>query len=285
MKKATHKLIDPILREHKMSGKWKAEDARNILQELETYDIAVARKKKISLAVCIISFVVAIVPFFVGFFYLLPLALVGVLFLFLFRRYRSFDIDDQVRMFVKPMLDSLQYDVKKDADIAVELELLPLDNNRFLTKKSEPYAAGVYPRCCDYNYSRDFMKMKMSLMDGNKLTIAVDEFLIKTEKTKTNPRGKTKTKYKYAKKTGYSLELKVNTEKFSVSRPAAVKKGAEGAPDISVVKKDGATVVTGSFTVKCKEKSAGKAEICSDPVLVLGNLTHLYAALKPANTR
>ncbi len=285
MKKATHKLIDPILREHKMSGKWKADDVRSILTELETFDIAVARKKKISLAVCIISFAVAIVPVFGGFFYLLPLALVGVLFIFLFRRYRSFDIDDQVRMFVKPMLDSLQYDVKKDADIAVELELLPLDNNKYLTKKSDPYAVGVYPKCCDYIYKRDFMKMKMSLVDGNKLIIGIDEFLTKTEKTKKNPRGKTKTKYKYAKKTGYSLELKVNTEKFSVSKPAAEKKGAEGAPEISIVKKDGATVVAGSFTVKCKEKSAGKAEICSDPVLVLGSLTHLYAALKPANTK
>ncbi|HOT46685.1 MAG TPA: hypothetical protein PLM53_10790 [Spirochaetota bacterium] len=285
MKKATHKLLDPILREHKMSGTWKADDVRNILQELETYDIAVARKKKISLAVCIISFVVAIVPLFVGFFYLLPLALVGIVFIFLFRRYRSFDIDDQVRLFVKPMVESLQYDVKKDAYISVDLELLPLDNNKYLTNKGEPYAAGAYPKCCDYTYKRDFLKLKIPLVDGNKLAIGVDELLTKTEKTKTNPRGKTKTKYKYAKKTGYSLELKVNTERFSVSRPAAVNKIAEGAPEINVAKKDGATVVTGSFTVKSKEKSAGKAEICSDPVILLGGLTQLYAALKPATTK
>jgi len=285
MNKATNKLLDPILREHRMSGKWKADDVRNILTGLETFDIAVARKKKISLAVCIISFVVAIVPLFVGFFYTLPAALVGVVCIFLFRRYRSFDIDDQVRLFVKPMVESLQYDVKKDTDISMDLELLPLDNNKYLAEKSEPYAAGPYPKCCDYIYKRDFLKMKMSLVDGNKLSIGVDEFLTKTEKTKTNPRGKTKTKYKYAKKTGYSLELKVNTARFTVSKPDGSDKGAGGAPEIHIVKKDGATVVAGSFDVKCKEKSAGKAEICSDPVLVLGNLTRLYAALKPATTR
>jgi len=285
MKKATHKLLDPILREHRMSGKWKADDVRNILQELETYDIAVARKKKISLTVCIISFVVAIVPLFMGFFYLLPLALVGFVFIFLFRRYRSFDIDDQVRLFVKPVLESLQYDVKKDADIALNLELLPLDNDRYLTSRGEPYAAGAYPKCCDYTYKRDFLKMKLSLVDGNKLMIGVDEVLTKTEKTKTNPRGKTKKKYKYAKKTGYSIELKVNTERFSVSRPPVVKNMAEGAPEISIARKDGATIMNGSFTIKCKEKSVGKAEICSDPVMLLGSLTQLYAALKPATTK
>lgn len=190
MNKATHKLIDPILRDHKLSGKLKPDVLQNILQELETFDIAVARKKKISLAVCIISFVVAIVPLFVGFFYLAPLAIVGVVFIFMFRRYRSFDIDDQVRCFVKPMVESLQHDVKEEADIAVDMELLPLDNSRYLINKGDVYSAGMYPKCCDYTYRRDFLKMKMSLVDGNKLTIEVDERLVKTEKTKTNPRAK-----------------------------------------------------------------------------------------------
>ncbi len=285
MKKATQKLINPILREHKMSGKWKAEDVQSILAGLETFDIAVARKKKIALAVCIISFIVAIVPLFVGFFFLLPLALVGIVCIVLFRRFKSFDIDDQVRMFVKPMIDSLRYDIKKESDITVELEMLPLDNKKFLVNKSDKYSAGAYPTCCDYIYKRDFLKMKMSLMDGNKLSIAVDECLTKTEKTKRNPRGKTKTKYKYAKKTGCSLELKVNTEKFSVSQPAAPKKEAVAAPAISIARKDGTTVVAESFTVKNKEKSVGAVEICSDPVVVLGNLTQLYTALKPVKTK
>ncbi len=281
MNKATHKLIDPILRMHKLSGKLKPDVLQNILQELETFDIAVARKKKISLAVCIISFVVAIVPLFAGFFYLLPLAIVGVVFIFMFRRYRSFDIDDQVRLFVKPMVESLRHDVKEDADIAVDLELLPLDNNKYLVNKGDLYKAGMYPKCRDYTYRRDFLKMKMSLVDGNKLTIEVDERLVKTEKTKTNPRGKTKTKYKFAKKTGCSLELKVNTDRYAVSRPAA----ATGAVTISVEKKDGATVVNECFDIKNKEKSVSRCEICADPVHVLANLTRLYTALKPAQTK
>lgn len=285
MKKAAHTLLDPILRDHKMSGKWKVEDVLIILSELEMFDLAAARKKKIALAVCIISFILAIVPLFGGFLYLLPLALVGIACIFLFRRYKSIDIDDQVRMFVKPMVDSLQYDIKKDAAIAIELEMLPLDNNKYLVKKSDKYSAGAYPTCYDYNYKRDFLKMKMGLMDGNKLTIAVDESLVKTEKTKQNPRGKTKTKFKYAKKTDCFLELKVNTGRFSVSKPDAPMKKDAGAPEIIIAKKDGATVVTESFTIKNKEKSTGTVDICADPVVVLGNLTHLYAALKPAKTR
>ena len=283
MKKATHQLIDPILRAHRMSGKWKADVIQNMLLELETFDIAVARKKKISLGVCIASFILALFPAFMGFFYLLPLALVGVLCIFLVKRYRSFDIDDQVRNFVKPVVDSLRYDVKKDAEVAVDIELLPIDNGKFLVKKSPAYAAGPYPKCIDYTYKRDFLKMKMCLRDGNKLVIAVDELLTKTEKTKKNARGKTKTKYKYAKKTDYCLELKVNTERFAVKEPPDAKESA--GPKVNIVKKDGITVVNKSFTVKNKEKSMGGIGICADPVLVLANLTQFYAALKPAKAR
>lgn len=274
------KLIAPLLRSHRVTGNWKIDDLVRVLAALENFDMAVEKKIKVTRIIAIVCFVAAILPAFFGFFYALPGIVPGIIFIVLFFRYRKFDVDNEVRLFVKPIVEMLRHDVKPESDVVIDLPLLPLDNESFLKSKSAPYAAGNYPKCVDFNYERDLLKMKLSLVDGNKLMFTAGQTLKKTSKTKRNPRGKTKTKFKFAKRSDISVVLKVNPEKFKSKKPDPGKGATPEAPRISVEGSNGAWVLSLEYTNK--PKGADLNAMMLDPVVPLEGLTRMYAALRAA---
>ena len=275
-----NKLIAPFLRTHRVSGNWKIDDLVRALAALEAFDVAVEKKIKVTRIIAIVCFVAAILPAFFGFFYALPGIAPGIISIALFFRYRKFDVDNEVRNFAKPVVDMLYHDVKAGSEVAFELALLPLDHQSYLKSKSPQYAAGNYPKCVDFNYGRDLLSMKMSLMDGNKLMITAEQTLKKTQKTKRNPRGKTKTKYKYAKRSDVSVVLKVNPEKFKAKKPQISGGGSPDKPHITVDGADGAWVLNMAYTNK--PKGADLNAMMLEPMVLLEGLTRMYAALRPA---
>ncbi len=278
--KSDKKLIAPLIRTHRVSGTWKIDDLVRALVALEAFDISVEKKIKVTKIVAIVSFIVGILPAFMGFFYALPAVVPGIICIILFLRFRKFDVDNEVRLFVKPIVEMLRHDVKPESDIDISLELLPLDNASYLKSKSAPYAAANYPKCIDYNYAREFLRMKMSLVDGNKLSVSAEQCLKKIEKTKRNPRGKTKTKYKFAKRSDISVVLKVNSEKFKSRKPDMTKGAPPDAPRITVEGSNGAWVLSLDYTLK--PKGADLGAMMADPMIPLAGLTRMYAALRPA---
>ena len=199
--------LNTVIADMKISGSWPIRQFLEFGSVLKDYDVSLEKKKKFALAGMIICLAPVALIVFVGIFsgstltrntiqtmvilasILLILGIVASIF---FLRYRKFDICDEFRKFLLPLLEHLQDDIKKNSPVLVEMSLDSLENSKYLKSTSDAYSKGAYHKCLDYLYDRNFLSVTLRLHDGNTLILRGNEFLKKTQKTKQNPRGKTK---------------------------------------------------------------------------------------------
>ncbi len=201
-----------------VKGTFKHEDLVKIIGLLETADKSVEKKMRMFTIFSVLTFVAAIgsffleaLPPFVG----IGLIIAGIVLIVIRVMVKGYDLDNEFRLFFKPLLQLLEEDIKPGSVIKVNLELRAPDDKKFSKGKSQKYSKGVYHRCFDHTYQRHVGHLQMRLYDGNRLIISVNEEYIKTSKTKRNARGKYKTKYVYTRTYSFHLRLRINREKFT----------------------------------------------------------------------
>ena len=218
--------LNTVIANMKISGSWPIRQLLEFGAALKEYDVSVEKKKKFALAGMIVCLVPLALIILVGIFsggiltknaiqtmVLLAaiLLILGIVASIFFLRYRKFDVCDEFRKFLLPLLEHLQDDIKKNSTVLVEMPLDSLENSTYLKNTSDVYSKGAYHKCLDYLYDRVFLSVTLRLHDGNTLILRGNEFLKKTKKTKKNPRGKIKTKTKYTKKFTFDTRLKINS--------------------------------------------------------------------------
>ena len=221
--------LNAIITNMKISGSWPIQQFFEFSEVLEDYDLSIEKKKKLARMGIKIFFVPVLVAI-VGFVFampiigpyisiILPIAIVflilGIAACIFFFRYGKLDLSDEFRQFLLPLLEHLEDDIKKNSPVRVEMPLDSLENSKYLKNTSDTYSKGAYHKCVDYLYDRNFLSVTLRLHDGNMLILRGNEFLKKTEKTKQNLRGKTKTKTKYTKKFTFDTRLKVNSAAYT----------------------------------------------------------------------
>jgi hypothetical protein len=270
-----------IIQKAKLAGSWKMDKLLSLLDELIRFEVAIERKKKITQKIFITCFVMGVILLTAsGWFELWPMAaagggsiIIGISRVVLNRRFLKKDIDDDVRMFVRPLLETLKEDIKRGSEAVLNCELRPLCTHGYQKSSGKPYSKGAYPRCRDFLHERQFLSLKLRLYDNNRLSIKVKDTLIKTEKVKTNPRGKTKTKNLYRRKTSCRINLRLNENLFRYDG----RRNGKGTFSAS----DKGTLL--GSTLSMKERFLNEwHDHMLEPVKVINEIAALYARLRPA---
>lgn len=269
--------IAEALKKGRLSGRWKYDDLMKILTRMESMDVSVEKKRKVTMVIFIILYIAAafclfaalLIPALVG-------AVLGTLFVILFIRYKRRDMDNEFRFYLKDLLENLKDDIKPEADITLDICLHPTESKEFLKKKSPKYSKGAYHTCYDFNYERDCLTLGLKLTDGNSLRLARRDLLLRSERTKRSSSGKSKTKTKYSSRFIYQVQMRINPERYSFQAPPHPKTGKP----ITVEQTPKGPVVKMSFVQKLKSGSAK-----ADPLYTLEEIVKLYSLFKPAGQK
>ncbi len=264
-----------------LKGSWKFSELLKLLDELANFDLLVLKRRKLMLGLCITCFVLAFVFFIITMAtQFIPMVAVLVLLIaggittaVFYKRFKGEDIDDDLRLFVKPLLEVLAEDIREDSTIEVDCMVRPLNSKEFNKGKGEKYSKGVYPACYDYTYDRDFLTMKIRMRDDNRLVLSIKDHMVMTERSKTNPRGKTKTKSSYKRKTSCDVDIRVNGNAF--------KCASQHPKGVTVTKTDKGEIISWSTVMKEKTRSEWNDHIMETDKAVTA-IAGLYACLKPA---
>jgi hypothetical protein len=287
----TNALADSMVAEKKISGQWPLSQLFSIFDTLTQFDMQIEAKVTKFKKLATIGFIVAVISFFLTIFGvnvnpavlaltipLLVIALiVGIVGLVFKSKYGKLDLQNEFREYLRPLLENLQDDLKKDSPVSLELSLDPVEQKQFSKGKSDQYSVGVYHKCYDYYFGRDFLNVKLRLSDGNRLMLTGTELLTKTSKTKRNPRGKYKTKTKYKKRVMFDARLSVDSEKFQCKQLPK-----EGTPKFYAKQSNGTPIIGIKFTEKLKGLPDS---MVPDPNVTLQHLVTLYSHVqaKPAS--
>jgi len=274
--------VQTILSEMRMQGQWPLKRIFHLITQLTEYDLVVEKKLKTLIGLMVACFVGAFIFVFIAAFLesgivalVIPvLIILGIVFVVSYFKYKKQDLRNEFREFLSPLLDKMKDDVKPEAEVNLDLLLNSVEDKQYFQNKSDKYKKGVYYKCIDHFYDRDFFTLVMPLSDGNRLTILGHEFLCKTVKTKRNPRGKIKTKTKYKKKVSFDVRLRVNHQKFGIKE---LPEDMGGALKQKITVKTGARgkVLRMQFTTKLEGDSV------PDWQVTLRQIVMLYSYLEP----
>lgn len=273
-----------LLKNRGITGSWEAADCINALSELEKIDRDAEKNGQKAFTRAALCLFVIIASFIIGavtttyIFYLAPIFGMGfVIFVLIGIRYSFRDLDDGFRVYLFPLLRALSDDIKKNKKISIEMDFLPTDNKKFKKSKSDIYQKGVYHKCHDTLYERNYLKMTLPLHDGNSLVLSVRDSLIEAQMTKKNPRGKIKTKRKYKKQVmTYNIRLKVSAKKYRCKKALLEPNLKDNIKkvDIKQTLKGPVLVIVGAVKSKRDKK-------IPDTITTLKLIGRLYSCIEP----
>ena len=279
-----------IRKQKQVNGVFNLEGLKTILSALEHIDISFERKARATTITCVISFIAAIVLLFAAQPMLLIIAAsAGVILLLLTIYFRRFDLDNEFRLFVNPLLRLLEEDIKPGSDLRVKLELNAPYNKKFFKGKSAKYSSGPYS-CHDHLYERETAVLQMRFFDGNRLMVTINEHSTRTVKTKTNYSGKTKIKTRFKKLITLHLRLRVNPARFRCNSPAPEmeKPHQSRVSDTTLDHEQIQCLDTGkgllldmTFRVKVKGITPNDKRMALNPEIVPVQILKLYSLLEP----
>jgi len=139
---------------------------------------------------------------------------------------KKIDLSNNMRDFVLPVLSVIREDVDSNEPVHVKLDLRSPTSDAKRTSKSDPYKSGAYYKVIDSMYVDPWMEFEGALTDGTKLSWRITDTIRERQKTKRNPRGKIKTKTKYAKKSDIEVAVGLRNKTYAIGSDAGdVKSG------------------------------------------------------------
>lgn len=133
---------------------------------------------------------------------------------------KRIDVSNNFRQFTLPVLTVLKDDFDPAEPVHLRLDLTAPNAKEKLQSKSDPYKQGAYYKIIDSFYADNWMDVDGRLVDGTKLSWSVNDFIRERSKTKRNPRGKIKSKTKYAKKTEIEVQMALKKKTYDLATPA-----------------------------------------------------------------
>jgi hypothetical protein len=278
-------LAESMVSEGKMSGQWSLSELFSIFDVLTKYDVKIEQKIALLTKFTRLAFGGAFIGFagslivLNSFSHLLAFTITflvicliaGIVGTELKGKYGKLDLQNEFREYIRPLLENLQEDLKKDAPVSLDLCLALGDQEQFSKGQSERYHVGMYPECYDYFFERDFLTLKLRFSDGNRLMLSATEFLTKTKKERRKRKGN-KIKFKFKKRMLFDVRLVVNSEKFLCK-----KMPTEGKQKFYAKQNNGTSIIGIKFAEKLKGETI---ELVSDPLLTLQHIVKLYTFLQ-----
>jgi len=266
-----------ILEKKKLSGSYKVSKLIKLLKKVSLYDEVndqLCASLKTRFIVClVVGIIVTLVSIFFPpfrdvfapfpFAYLLKLLLFGAAGYFYFRRQHLLkrDLGNDLREFLFPFAALVQEDVRPDTTLQLDVDARDPVRKEFFVDKT-----GTSSRQYK-NYHQQWLEGDLTLVDNAKLFFKAEKFVSKVKITKTNMRGKRKTKHKIKFKGIAQLRMVVSKSQYELT--------GQSAANVSVTELDD------SFVVKAKYKYKD-GKLVSLPIYEFINLIHsMYSTLKP----
>jgi hypothetical protein len=133
---------------------------------------------------------------------------------------RKIDVSNNFRGFMIPVLTVLREDIDPAHPVQLAIDLTSPTAPSKKKSTSPEYKHGAYYKIIDSTYVDDWMTFDARLVDGTKLSWHVTDTIRERKKTKKNPRGKIKTKTKYAKKTDLEVSMGLLKKAYAVDGTA-----------------------------------------------------------------
>jgi hypothetical protein len=229
-----------ILREKQVDLNRPVDEVLTLLKPLATCD-AVADKSRTPLgctfALAILAAVIlsVVMPWPA---LAIPLVLVAAVVCgtgFLFFWTRRVDLSNNLRQFVIPVLTLFREDIDSKRPFHVKLDLRPPLSKAKKTGESAPYKHGAYHKVIDSTYVDHWMTAEGVLVEGTRVWWSITDAIRERKKTKKNPRGKYKTKTKYAKKTKIEVEVGLQKKVYALQGNAGDRvKAGEKRNDVQI---------------------------------------------------
>lgn len=154
------------------------------------------------------------------------LVIAGVVIYFYIKPY---DIQGEVLTnTIIPILTILREDMKPDQKLQMRLDLRGFALQEKLSNKSQPYANSVYHIIVDSFYRDQWFDGKTILADGTHLIWSIHDLAKRQNKTKSNIRGKTKSKTKDKHRSFISMQIGMKSKRYTLPKKFK-EKGKEGA--------------------------------------------------------
>jgi len=121
------------------------------------------------------------------------------------KEWRSVDVPDEVRLSLLPVLQSLRQDLHPGRKIRVNLKLSVFDVDQHKTERKLP--PGKNRSLTEHTYDEPVGMVRIPLANGAFAVIRMANHYVKLTRSYTNPRGKSKTKLKWKKRSTVSCVL------------------------------------------------------------------------------
>lgn len=201
----------------KITGNWNAKALLKLLGELQRWDLGVEERKKATekrvvtfgiatvASVFLLFFLVSFDLWYVGLM-LVAGAIAGLVMAFRAKKaLKAFDIPDEFRVNVRPLLRQLSQDIDPNEKIRIECDLAGVSDTKI--KSSKSIGKVSYQTATLTVYEDPLCHLRLTLLDGTEAVFSIDNTVHKVVGTKRNARGKTKTKTKWKKVTTLTAAL------------------------------------------------------------------------------
>lgn len=152
------------------------------------------------------------------------LALAGIAGLAIFiprtKALKKLDIELDLHKFCLPVLAIVREDMAKGAKVHLKLDLRGSNIADKQTKKPEKISLAARGATATVTgYQDEWFAGDAPLRDGSRMRWRIVDDVVLTEKTKVNPRGKTKRKKKYKRDTGVYVQVKFMEGRYNLVDP------------------------------------------------------------------
>jgi len=255
--------ISRFIAEKRMEGKYNLKQLIKLISRLEKYDLKIEKRMKIFLILSIVFFILSLVTLFIFPFAIIVTIILAIIFLILRLINKGKDLSNDFRLLLFPFLKELNEDIDLSAKIAIKMPLSKFEDKSNFLETTPVYKKGVYHKCIDFIYEREELSLNIPMRDGNAIDLNVQKLMIKTQKTKRNPRGKSKTKIKYKEIYTFIPQIFINKKRF-----------APNSNNVSGKIKVGNKVIKDKIVIKTKNKRPVDIALLIEKILVMyQNLT------------
>ncbi|HEX8072312.1 MAG TPA: hypothetical protein VF546_20370 [Pyrinomonadaceae bacterium] len=213
-----------LLRTKQVEGAHTPAEWLALLTPLGDYDQSADKLRKAGCTAGIISGVVLFASLFLlGIFApLAVLLIVGaltvlVVAIIVYQITSKLDLATDLHKFVLPLLAVLREDAAPGQPVRLALDMRGSTVDAKQVRQTQPYAAGAYHKVVATFYEDPWLRGEAPLADGSRLSWRLVDRVRKLEKTKRNPRGKTKTKTRHKQKTHMVVQLALRGDRYAVA--------------------------------------------------------------------
>ncbi len=135
----------------------------------------------------------------------------------------SMDMHNNLRMFVVPLLNTLQQDMAPGKNMIFKLDLRGKTcKSKMISQKHDNPGWFRYPKLSTYNFKDYWFSCIAPLVDGSTLKITVDDKIRQRKKTYSSRSGKTKFKTKIKIKSKISASLAMKNKTYDLEKTGSL---------------------------------------------------------------